>query len=109
MQTITRHLRLDWVDGKPELALPSNADAGPMVVPPQVEIEALHKLAVMGKMRDIKAQTEHLVALDARYRPLADKIQQLARTYTSQALLRPIETPTNKKTHGSKNRQTNGR
>src|SRR3546814_9784134 len=60
MQTITRHLRLDWVDGKPELALPSNADTGPMVVPPQVEIEALHKLAVMGKMRDIKAQTEHL-------------------------------------------------
>src|SRR3546814_12366110 len=84
MQTITRHLRLDWVDGKPELALPSNADAGPMVVPPQVEIEALHKLAVMGKMRDIKAQTEHLVALDARYRPFADKPQKLARTYQSQ-------------------------
>src|SRR3546814_10195896 len=81
MQTITRHLRLDWVDGKPELALPSNADTGPMVVPPQVEIEALHKLAVMGKMRDIKAQTEHLVPLDARYRPFADKLQQLDRTY----------------------------
>jgi 3-methyladenine DNA glycosylase/8-oxoguanine DNA glycosylase len=63
----------------------------PDIALPQAEIVILHKLAMAGDMREIKARADHLVSLDIQYRPFADKLQQMARAYQSQAILNLIE------------------
>jgi len=42
-------------------------------------------------MRTIREKTDQLVVLDARYRPFAEKISQLALGYQSKAVLRLVE------------------
>ncbi len=51
----------------------------------------LHQLALAGNMRDIRHYAQHLAALDERYRPFADKLQELAREYQSKAILTLVE------------------
>jgi two-component system sensor histidine kinase/response regulator len=74
-------------DGDPA---PPAAEA-PLIAPPQIEIEILHKLAMAGNMRHIKQRADHLAALDPQYRPFADKLQQLAAACQSKAILRLVE------------------
>jgi PAS domain S-box-containing protein len=69
---------------------PDNADQ-PMVVPPRDEMIVLHRYALLGSMRDINRQAEHLVSLQKSYEPFAARLRQLAMTYESQALLSLIE------------------
>lgn len=52
-----------------------------MMAPPAEEMEVLHRLAKLGNMRDIMAQLDHLAELDKRYRPFANPLGLLARTY----------------------------
>lgn len=91
IRMIARHMPLDWIKEQPEQPVQSSADAVPDIAPPQAEIEILHRLAMAGDMRQIKARADHLVALDIQYRPFADKLQQMARAYQSQAILNLIE------------------
>jgi signal transduction histidine kinase/DNA-binding NarL/FixJ family response regulator len=89
IRLIGRHLKLDWT-GETRNSMASGP-ADPLVAPPQAEIEVLHGLAMAGDMRGIRAQADRLAALDARYRSFADKLQQLAKSYQSQAILNLIE------------------
>ena len=61
------------------------------VLPEPDQMEALHDLAKAGNMRAISEKAESLAAHDARYRPFADEITQLARGFQSRALLHLIE------------------
>jgi len=54
-------------------------------------MESLRNLAKAGNMRAISEKAESLATSDARYRPFADKITQLARGYQSRALLNMME------------------
>jgi signal transduction histidine kinase/CheY-like chemotaxis protein len=91
MRTIARHLPLDWISEEPGQRASPSAGAVPDIAPPQADIEILHGLAMAGDMREIKAEANRLMALDAGYRPFADKLQRLAQGYQSQALLNLIE------------------
>lgn len=66
-------------------------DEAKMISPPQREMRHLHQLALAGNMRDIQHYAQHLAGLDERYRPFADKLQELAQGYQSKAILNLVE------------------
>ncbi len=84
--------KLNWIY---ELQAPSSSPAGeangPLVAPPQDEMTVLHRLALLGNMRAIVERAAHLAALGERYRPIADRLDQLAKGYQSKAILSLVE------------------
>jgi len=82
LDLIGRQLCLDWIE-----ASPPAPSTGPLLAPPQHEMEILRELALAGNMRAIKQRCEHLKALDPRYGPFADRLRDLARRYQSQAIV----------------------
>jgi anti-sigma regulatory factor (Ser/Thr protein kinase) len=62
-----------------------------LFVPPLEEMQVLHRLALIGNMRDISERAAYLKDLDARYAPFADRLTSLARRYQSQRILALIE------------------
>jgi len=76
-----------------ELAPPAGAAPPPasVVPPPAAELAELMKLVRIGNMRAILAHTEHLERLDMRYRPFAEQLGKLARSYQTRALRQLIE------------------
>jgi signal transduction histidine kinase/DNA-binding NarL/FixJ family response regulator len=66
-------------------------DGAPLVVPPAEEVAVLYRLARTGDMRAIRDRAAYLAALDARYRPLADRLRRLADGYRSKAILDLVE------------------
>ena len=79
-------LELEWMrrDLDP---LAGMADTGPLVAPPEEEMEVLLHLARLGNMRKIHAHAQHLVAQDERFRPLAVRLCRLADGFESAAIL----------------------
>ena len=61
------------------------------IVPPREEMIVLHRLALLGSMRDIVRHADYLVGLDGRYEAFAAQLRRLAAAYESQALLTLIE------------------
>jgi PAS domain S-box-containing protein len=81
-------LKLSWIEAPRVVAEP---DPAPLVAPPNEELETLYRLAKIGNMRSIREQAERLVALDARWRPFADRLRSLAERFESRAILALIE------------------
>ena len=86
LRHIGQHLGLSWIQ-EPAPSL----EAAPLIVPPRPEIELLHGMAMAGDMREIRQRATHLAGLDARYRPFAEQLLQLARSYQSKAILNLVE------------------
>jgi CheY-like chemotaxis protein len=85
-------LDLTWINDTPQLTLPAmNDPVEHFVLPEPEQMESLRDLAKAGNMRAISGKAESLATSDARYRPFADKITQLARGYQSRALLHMME------------------
>jgi CheY-like chemotaxis protein len=92
LQQIGNLLDLTWIHETPEPASPAMNDSIELFVLPEPEqMESLRNLARAGNMRAISEKAEYLATSDARYRPFADKITQLARGYQSKALLHFVE------------------
>ena len=89
LEQMARLLRLEWTYD-PAQATPSPKNE-PLVAPPAAEMDVLYRLARLGNMHDIMAQAERLTQLDERYRPFANQLNSLARTYQSKAVLRLVE------------------
>lgn len=66
---------------------PVAAEPLALVVPPVAEIRALHELALVGNMHSIRRRADAIEALDARYRPFAERLRQLAKDYQSKSIL----------------------
>ncbi|MGH8807185.1 MAG: ATP-binding protein [Noviherbaspirillum sp.] len=62
-----------------------------LVAPPPSEMDTLYRLAMAGNMRDIRQYADHLVQLDACYRPFAGRLRELAREYQSKAIVNLVE------------------
>ncbi|UUL84221.1 ATP-binding protein [Sphingomonas qomolangmaensis] len=92
VSTITLHLPIDWVIEERDQPGDADAEGGDGMtleaIPPQAEMEALHRLALAGDMRGLRAQAERL---GDDYRAFADRLQTLARAYQSSAILNLIE------------------
>jgi CheY-like chemotaxis protein len=91
VQMMVRHLKLDWISGDEQPHDAEPGDVGPMVALPEAEIATLLNLARVGNMRAIRSYADELIALDDRYRPFAEKLQNLARSFQSSAILHLIE------------------
>ncbi len=90
LEKIGELLKLTWVYE----ALPDVADESPassmveeLMVPSAKEMNALYQLALEGNMRDIRNQADHIERIDPKYKPFADKLRILAKSYQSKAIL----------------------
>jgi len=80
-------LKLEWIyEPETQPVMPK-----PMEIPPQNEMEMLHRLALMGNMRDIVRHASHLIDLDERYRTFAEELIRMAQGYQSKAILSFVE------------------
>lgn len=59
--------------------------------PPPEAMAELHRLALIGNMRDIVQQAARIDALDPIYHPFAAQLKELAESYQSKALLAFVE------------------
>ena len=89
LEQMARLLQLEWSYGATRAEAPSETE--PIVAPPADEMEALHRLALLGNMQDIMAQADRLAQLDERYRPFANQLSSLAKGYQSKAVLRLVK------------------
>jgi CheY-like chemotaxis protein len=92
LQHLDKLLQLTWIHEQPD-DTPSTEEHAqvPFVLPPQEEMDALYRLALLGNMQSILARATYLVGLDERYRPFADRLAVLARGYQSKALLNLVQ------------------
>jgi two-component system, sensor histidine kinase len=92
LHEIGRLLNLTWIRANlQQTTSPAGDPVHSFVIPEPAQMESLRKLAKAGNMRAIREQADQLTALNAQYRPFADRITQLARGYQTKALLRLVE------------------
>jgi PAS domain S-box-containing protein len=94
LKAIGEHLAVEWmheeeITEEPELAPTGTTEA--MIIPPQEEMDVLHRLALAGNMRDIRERANYLKDLDPRYEPFVRRLQSLAQRYQSEAILALVE------------------
>ena len=87
LREIGSMLGLAWITEAPPLCATSPSDDAPLIVPAQEEMRILHQLALSGNMRAIRERAAYLAGLDGQYRGFASKLEQLAKSYQSVALL----------------------
>ncbi|HEX7634738.1 MAG TPA: ATP-binding protein, partial [Noviherbaspirillum sp.] len=92
LRKIAKLLQLDWTYALPGAKTSVQAEAfGPLVAPPQQEMEVLYRLARRGNMQDILERAAYLTELDQRYGPFANQLRLLAKGYQSKAILSLVE------------------
>ena len=85
-------LKLEWEHpAAPPLAAESIESAAPLTLPPREALEALHRLALTGNMRDIRQWATRLQSGDERYQPFADQLRVLAAGYQSRTILNLVK------------------
>jgi CheY-like chemotaxis protein len=85
-------LKLQWTCELRESGAAAGDHApGQLVSPPAHELAALHRLALLGNMRDIAQHAAHLSRLEGGYGAFADELKVLAKGYQSKAILRLVE------------------
>ncbi len=68
-----------------------NEGRAEIVAPPADEMQVLHDLAMSGNMREILNRASHLETMDARHRPFARVLRELARTFEDEKILSLIK------------------
>jgi signal transduction histidine kinase/FixJ family two-component response regulator len=92
LQEIGRLLELTWIQGPPQqVPSPIGDRVEQFVIPEPAQMDCLRDLAKAGNMRAIREKADELIVLDARYRPFAEKLSELALGYQSKAVLRLVE------------------
>ena len=80
-------LELEWTVVSPDTQLAREHTEPKLVVPPAPEMAILHHLAMVGNMHDILQRASSLIELDECYRPFAEQLALLARSYRSREIL----------------------
>lgn len=65
-------------------------NAAEIVAPPRDEIVTLHRIAVEGNMGEIRQRADMIELLAPQYKPFADKLRYLAKSYQSKAILKMV-------------------
>jgi PAS domain S-box-containing protein len=92
LQEIGTLLGLTWLYEEPMEPLVSDEGVSPLVAPPREELEALRKLAMAGKFRDVHERALRLPALGEQYRSFSDKLSSMAMRFDSKAVLDLVDT-----------------
>jgi PAS domain S-box-containing protein len=93
LKALGDHLHVEWIyqeitDERVSATLENTAE---LVIPPQEEMEVLHRLALAGNMRGIRERAKYVEGLDRRYAGFARRLESLAERYESEALLHLVE------------------
>jgi signal transduction histidine kinase/CheY-like chemotaxis protein len=92
LQEIGRLLELTWTrESIPQTASPMGNSVEQFVIPERGQMESLRELAKTGNMKAIRERADQLIVQDARYRPFAQRISELASGFQSKAVLRLVE------------------
>jgi|GEM_PF-3752120 len=97
LSLLQEYLDLTWIyeeteESNTESQISTPASVLPtLIVPPAAEMEVLYELAMLGSMKKIKQQAIYLQELDAKYSPLATKLQNLANGFQEKAIVDLIE------------------
>jgi CheY-like chemotaxis protein len=92
-ELLETHLPIEWVykeiPGEEETAL--SQPESELVPPPQEELEVLYELAILGRMRRIREQADHLEELDERYIPFARRLREFARRFDDKQIIELVQ------------------
>jgi signal transduction histidine kinase/DNA-binding NarL/FixJ family response regulator len=83
--------KISWTYEPKAASSAADEAVGPLIAPPQQELERLHQLARLGDMRNIAQWAAQVAELDQRYRPFADQLHLMAKGYQSKAILTLVE------------------
>jgi signal transduction histidine kinase/CheY-like chemotaxis protein len=94
LNILAKNLKLDWVyetSVSPEETRQDKTENAPLIPPSTDELEVLYELAMMGKMRRVREQAQHLEALDKKYVPFAQKVINLTKGFEDEQIVAFIE------------------
>ncbi|MBI1891240.1 MAG: response regulator [Burkholderiales bacterium] len=91
LRLIGELLQLHWLPEAPSAPTAEIERCTEPAVPPKEDLQALHRLALIANMREIRDWATALAAGDARYQAFTDKLCSLAMTYQSKAILSLVE------------------
>ena len=84
-------MKIEWVYESRAAETAKPAVEEELVLPPHEELAILHELSVFGNVYQIDERAEYLATLDARYRPLANRLHKLAVGFQTKAIRALIE------------------
>jgi CheY-like chemotaxis protein len=90
---MVKWLPIEWTYAnsiEEETAQPKR-DTGPLIAPPQEELEALYEYALLGRMKPIKERLDQLDQLDGRYKSFTEKVRGLANDFNDKQIIKLIE------------------
>ncbi len=97
LEVIAQHIKLDWIYGesKDENATfknsAQNCENEPVVPPTGEYLKELYEFALFGNMQKIEEHAKQLAKRDAKYRPFANKLNELAKNFEDEQLIVLIE------------------
>ena len=89
LANIAHVLKLNWTY-ESQASTESKVER-PIIAPPESEMQALHRLALQGNMRDILLMAGRLADMGECYLPFAEQLRTLAKGYQSKAILNFVE------------------
>lgn len=93
LTALAEHLRIEWIyqEIAQQALLAPEGEREDIAIPPLAEMDALHRLALAGNMRDIRERANSLKEADPRYSSFVERLQSLVQKYQSQAILALVE------------------
>ncbi len=103
LELLSMHLQLEWTYDDEQGGQEGTETRGhgnkehpedeiqSLVPPPPEELEVLLEMAMRGNMTDIRERATKLEQMDQKYKPFADKLQQLAKAYDDDEIEALIE------------------
>ncbi len=92
LDIIGEHLHLQWrYASTPQMTRPDPEPIADFLPPPPDVLQHLLELARLGDMRGIRDQANRIQERDSQYRPFAQQLQNLARSYEEKAVLDMVE------------------
>lgn len=92
LEVLKTHLNVEWIYDEVTVAEETTVpDAEVEILPSAADLTVLHELSKRGSMRKIRDWASQLEALDRRYKPFANRIQELAKAFEGEQLLALVE------------------
>ena len=90
MQTLQEHLGLTW-SYETEASTVLGGEPETVMLPPYAELVELYKLALMGKIVDLRAVLDTLITNDSAYEPFVTEIGELAKNVRLKEMRRRLK------------------
>lgn len=90
-QLVAKHLKLDWIY---ETGVTPDAVSQALVVPTALELAKLIEFAKKGQIKGIQQELETLAAIDDRYHPFVQQLQDLVKSFNIQQIRQFLQSST---------------